>query len=63
VKTPLLKRSKFVLPKSIVVGENPKTGTTNKPTQKLKHIIQLSKEPKNFDLVFIISLSGLNNLL
>lgn len=52
-----------MLPKRILVGEKLKTGTTNKPTQKPKHIIQSNKEPKKFDLVPIISLSGLNNLL
>jgi hypothetical protein len=63
VKIILLDRSGFTLLKRVVVGEKPKTGTTNKPTQKLKHIIQLNREPKKIDLVFIISLSGLNILL
>lgn len=63
VKITLLSGFKLVPPKRMLVGEKLKTVTTNKPTQKLKHIIQFSNEPKKFDLVLTSALKGLNNLL
>lgn len=63
VKIILLGKSKLELPKKTLVGEKFKTDTTNKPTQKPKHIIQLSNEPKKLDLILMVSLNGLNNLL